>query len=38
LLALGGAYAAMWRRQQEVEEAREVLEQATDEGATQAAE
>jgi ATP-binding cassette subfamily B protein len=30
LLALGGAYAAMWRRQQEVEEAREVLEHATD--------
>ncbi len=38
LLALGGAYAAMWRRQQEVEEAREVLEHADDDGASRAAE
>ena len=28
LLAAGGAYAAMWKRQQQVEEAREVLEHA----------
>jgi ATP-binding cassette subfamily B protein len=38
LLALDGAYAAMWRRQQEVEEAREVLEQSGDEPAIEAAE
>jgi ATP-binding cassette subfamily B protein len=38
LLALGGAYAAMWRRQQEVEEAREVLEHSGEEPAVEAAE
>ncbi len=38
LLRQDGRYAAMWRRQQEVEEAREVLEQASDDGAMQAAE
>jgi ATP-binding cassette subfamily B protein len=30
LLALGGRYADMWTRQQEVEEAREVLEHTDD--------
>ncbi len=38
LLRLSGRYAAMWRRQQEVEEAREVLEQASGSAAVQAAE
>jgi ATP-binding cassette, subfamily B, heavy metal transporter len=38
LLGLGGQYAAMWRRQQEVEEAREVLEEAGEDAAVQAAE
>ena len=38
LLARGGAYAAMWRRQQEVEEAREVLQHSDEEPAVEAAE
>ncbi|MGZ9021424.1 MAG: ABCB family ABC transporter ATP-binding protein/permease, partial [Rhodoplanes sp.] len=38
LIALGGAYAAMWRRQQEVEEAREVLEHSGEGPAVEAAE
>lgn len=38
LLRLGGQYAAMWRRQQEVEEAREVLEHAAGQAAVEAAE
>jgi ATP-binding cassette, subfamily B, heavy metal transporter len=38
LLGFGGRYAAMWRRQQEVEEAREVLEHANGGAAIEAAE
>ncbi|MBL8658833.1 MAG: ABC transporter ATP-binding protein/permease [Rhodospirillales bacterium] len=39
LIAAGGAYAAMWTRQQQVEEAREVLEHAAErEGEARAAE
>ncbi len=38
LLAHGGRYAEMWERQQQVEEAREVLEHAGEEEAAQAAE
>ena len=38
LLAAGGRYAEMWRRQQEVEEAEEVLEHAREEASVRAAE
>jgi len=38
LLAAGGLYAAMWARQQEVEEARELLHEASEDVAPQAAE